>query len=367
MFRRIKKACVGYVPALLKSGIIFNFPVLYRILEIKPTSCTAMITSRCNLKCVMCKQWRAPARQELSADEWKRIISDLRTNGINNIHFTGGEPFLRNDLIELISYSADKGLVSGLTTNGVLMTREVLWGAVSAGLRSVALSMDGVGEKYNAIRGVPGVFKRLEQNLAVISQIRKTEKIDVYINFTLMKDTMEGLKDVKMLADELKIPLAVNILDKNSFLFDLEENKADFWINSASEFRGLTDALVFLRNEKMKNPRSLIINFPAIDFIENYFKDPRQGQIPCVSSQDRVIIDPYGNLLGGCMSMGSFGNLAEKSLAGLQKDTGYKTAKRKMFYKNCAGCSCGYLFNINHMPGMLFRDLAGRIKYRASA
>jgi len=359
---KIKKFCETYILNIIKSWLIYKAPGLFSILEIKPSSSTIIITCRCNLKCIMCKQWMEVPREELSTDDWKRIIADLKENGINSVHFTGGEPLLRKDLAELISYSFQKGFVVGLTTNGAFLSKKILSDLIGRGLRSIAISIDALNGEYEKIRGVANSFKHIESSAILIAEKRREFKIDAYINFTLMKDNIKELKNVKSFADKIKLPLAICLLDKNSFLFDLEQNRSKFWISAKEDFDALREALIFLRQEKIKNPKSLIINFPAIDFIEDYFRNPRQKQIPCISSQDRIIIDAYGNLLGGCMSMGSFGNIKQKKLRELTMDKQYKLAKRNMFYKNCSGCSCGYLFNIRLYQPRIINNFFQRLK-----
>ncbi len=364
MYKKIRKYFLNYIPTVIKTGFLQKMPFLYSSLEIKPTSCTAMLTDRCNLKCIMCGQWREAPGGELHTDDWKNIITDLKQNAIKNIHFTGGEPLLRKDLGELISYSARNGFAAGITTNGILLTGKTLDGFIDGGLRSIAVSMDAVGPEYEKIRGVQGSFHKLEKAVSLISGAKVKRKINAYINFTLMKNNMNELKIVKKFADEYGLPVAICLLDKTPFIFDLEENRNEFWISEGGDFDDLREILRFLREEKTKNPGSLIINFPAIDFIEDYFTDPLQKRIPCVSSQDRIIIDSRGNLLGGCMSMGSFGNVRERPFAELRKEKKYIRAKKNMFYKNCPGCSCGYFFNIRCFPPLIAEDFLEKINRR---
>ena len=66
--------------------------------------------------------------------------------------------------------------------------------------------------------------------------------------------------------------------------------------------------------------------------------------------------------MGGCMAMGTFGNVRERTLCELRSEERYRTAKRNMFYKRCSGCSCGYLFNIRSLPGLLVRDKFERMR-----
>lgn len=352
-----------YIPTLLKSALIYRMPYLYKCLEIKPRTAVIMLTNRCNLKCIMCKQWRMPSHKELSIEDWKRIIKGLKRVGIKNIHFTGGEPLLRQDLCELIQYSSQNGSEVGITSNGLLLTKGLLDNLIKSGLRSIAISVDALETEFEQLRGVPNSFSRVKNALSLVSNARKDGKVKAYINFTLMKNTIEGFKEVKALMDKLGLPIAICLLDKNSSIFEVKENKDVFWIKSQNDLRRLNTLLSFIKEEKIRKSRSLILNFPALDFIAAYFENPLQKEIPCISSQDKIFIDPYGDILGGCLSMGSFGNVNERPIEELLKEARYKKAKRNMFYKNCSGCSCGYLFNSRYFMPLAGKDLLMRLKY----
>lgn len=338
-------------------------PYLYRLLEIKPRTVVIMLTNRCNLKCIMCKQWRMPSSEELSTKDWKRIIKELKKIGIKNIHFTGGEPLLRQDLYELIQYSSQNGSVVGITSNGLLLTKETLDNLIKSGLHSIAVSVDALEAKYEQLRGVPNSFTRMKNALSLVSDARKKGKVSAYINFTLMKNTIENFKEVKEFVDKLGLPIAICLLDKNSSIFEVKENEDTFWIKSENDLHQLNTLLDFVKEEKIKQPRSLILNFPALDFIAAYFKNPLQKEIPCISSQDKIFIDPYGNILGGCLSMGSFGNVNDRPVEKLLKEERYKRAKKNMFYKSCPGCSCGYLFNFQLFLPAVAKDFLSKFKY----
>lgn len=351
---------MDYAVILAKVGVLRGMPALYDLLEIQPTACNIMVTNRCNLKCMMCRQWKEPSGEELSSDEWKRIISDLRKNGIKNLHFTGGEPLLRKDLPELVRYANDLGFTVGLTTNGMLLTRGVMDRLIEAGLRSIVISIDALNGSYDKIRGAQNAFPRVKESARLISEARRKEGIDVSINFTLMKGTIDEFVHVKKFADGLALPIAICLLDDTPSIFRVDRNRNEFWISEEADLAKLDTLLCELRRATLKNPRSLLANLPIIEYIKKYFKDPLQKNIPCASSQDRIVIDPYGNFLGGCLSMGTFGNIKKTAFGILRREKKYKIAKRNMFYKNCPGCSCGYGFNIKCLPGLMLKDLAER-------
>ena len=361
MYRRIRKLLLNYIPDVARTGILCAMPSLYPAFEIKPSSCNIMLTNRCNLRCVMCGQWRQKPREELKTEDWKKIMDDLRRNGFRNIHFTGGEPLLRKDLNELVSYCNKAGFTVGMTTNGVLLDSGALNALIDSGLRSVALSVDALGECYEHIRGISGSFDKLKIAASAVAEAKASRGIDAYINFTLMKGNIELFESVKEFADSAGLPVALCLLDKTSAIFRLQENEEDFWIGDSESIRKLAGLIGYLKSEMASKPGSLILSYPGVDFISGYFDDPCQKNVPCVVSQDSIYVDPYGDVYGGCLSMGIFGNLGEMRFGDIKDTKRYSAAKKDMFYKKCAGCSCGYLFNMRHVPGLIIKDISQRI------
>lgn len=357
MIRKAGKL-LTHVSIALRSCILNSAPRLFRLFEINPTSCNIMITNRCNLRCVMCAQWRERPGEELSAADWKKIIRDLRNNGFRNIHFTGGEPLVRDDLKELVSYCRDNGFTVGMTTNGMLLNADIIKGLIGSGLRSVAVSVDALGENYEKIRGVPGSFRRLNDAVCALAEEKSSGRIDAYINFTLIKDNISLFEDVKGFADSFGLPVAVCLLDKASSIFKLRENEERFWIKEPGDLERLAELLRQMKKIVARRPGSVILDNPGLDYIAGYFVDPRQERIPCVISQDRIYLDPYGNVFGGCLCMGTFGNLKDIMFGQLKRTDRYMNAKRNMFYKRCPGCSCGYMFNIRHTPRLILKNIA---------
>jgi len=105
-----------------------------------PLAVLAEVTHRCPLQCPYCSNPveldRAGA--ELSTEEWKKVLSELAEIGVLQIHFSGGEPTARKDLVELVRHASDVGLYSNLITSAVLLTREKLAALADAGKRRLA-------------------------------------------------------------------------------------------------------------------------------------------------------------------------------------------------------------------------------------
>jgi pseudo-rSAM protein/SPASM domain protein len=117
-------------------------------------------TKRCNLYCEHCYAGADTegAPNELSTAEGKALIDDLAAFGVPVLLFSGGEPLVREDLPELIAYADDSGIRPVLSTNGTLLTRERARELKQAGLKYAGVSVDGLPERNDRIRGEEGAF-----------------------------------------------------------------------------------------------------------------------------------------------------------------------------------------------------------------
>ncbi len=117
---------------------------------------------RCNLRCMHCYSGSDNQRgsNELNRAEGLALIDDLAGYGVPVILFSGGEPLLRPDLLELITHARRRGIRAVLSTNGTLITRDMAARLQDAGVAYVGISLDGIGATHDRFRGVPGAFSR---------------------------------------------------------------------------------------------------------------------------------------------------------------------------------------------------------------
>src|SRR4249919_376466 len=110
-----------------------------------PLAVLAELTHRCPLQCPYCSNPVELERgsSELTTGEWKKVLSELAEIGVLQIHFSGGEPTARKDLVELVRHASDVGLYSNLITSAVLLTRDKLSALADAGLCHVQISFQG--------------------------------------------------------------------------------------------------------------------------------------------------------------------------------------------------------------------------------
>ncbi len=119
------------------------------------------VTRRCNLRCVHCytdsenKRYRG----ELTTEQGKALLDDLAQFKVPAVLFSGGEPLVRKDIFELVSYAVDRGLRPTLSTNGTLIDKKNARRIREAGFIYVGVSLDGIGEVNDCFRGKKGAFE----------------------------------------------------------------------------------------------------------------------------------------------------------------------------------------------------------------
>ena len=104
-------------------------------------------TRRCNLFCRHCYRESGPGEDiqgELSTAEGIELIASIAEAEFRLLIFSGGEPLLREDILELIAAARDRGLVPAMGTNGTLLTESVARELAAAGLRGIAISVDSL-------------------------------------------------------------------------------------------------------------------------------------------------------------------------------------------------------------------------------
>ncbi len=161
------------------------------------------MTRRCNLKCIHCYSNSADIEypDELTTEEGKKLVDDLAAFGSPVILFSGGEPLLRKDLLELAQYATDKGMRAVISTNGTLITKEIAAKLQKVGLSYVGVSLDGIEKTHDKFRGKKGAFT------AAIEGIRNCRDagIKVGIRFTVNKHNLADVPDMFDLLRKEKI------------------------------------------------------------------------------------------------------------------------------------------------------------------
>ncbi len=163
------------------------------------------MTQRCNLKCVHCYAHAVdPSDHEdpISTDKAKEIIDDLAQFGAPVMLFSGGEPLVREDLVDLAKYATAQGMRAVISTNGTLITQRKARELKEVGLSYVGISIDGAEEVHDKFRGVKGAYKQalkgVENCLA--------EGLKVGLRFTINKRNAPEVPHLFRLIEDMEIP-----------------------------------------------------------------------------------------------------------------------------------------------------------------
>ena len=158
------------------------------------------LTYRCNNDCAHCYNARTRSFPELSTDEWKRILDKLWQIGIPHVVFTGGEPTLRQDLVELVAHAGRNGQITGLNTNGRrLSDRKFTEQLVEAGLDHVQITVESHDPAiHDRMVLAHGAWK---QTMAGVRNALDTP-LYVMTNTTMLQENASGLAEtLDFLAD----------------------------------------------------------------------------------------------------------------------------------------------------------------------
>ncbi|WP_448382021.1 12,18-didecarboxysiroheme deacetylase [Desulfosoma sp.] len=162
------------------------------------------MTRRCNLKCVHCyaQALDRDFPDELTTAEGKALLDDLAAFGCPVVLFSGGEPLLRPDLVELAAYAVAKGMRAVISTNGTLIAPPVAQALKDIGLSYVGISLDGMEEVNDRFRGVKGAFRRALEGIAACREAG----IKVGLRFTMNRRNAAEIPAIFDLLESHDIP-----------------------------------------------------------------------------------------------------------------------------------------------------------------
>jgi radical SAM protein with 4Fe4S-binding SPASM domain len=109
-------------------------------------------TRRCNLGCLHCGATKETYTQELTTEQIQHVIDELADLKVRMFSVTGGEPLLRQDLLQVLAHARKRGLRTGIATNAYLLDRLMARRLQEVGVFSVQVSLDGLEQTHNTIR-----------------------------------------------------------------------------------------------------------------------------------------------------------------------------------------------------------------------
>ena len=188
----------------LNQDISFNFKKDYSQYPVLngPNQISWLITNQCNLRCSHCGNTsRAKLENEMSKKECFDFIDECAKLNVFVLNVSGGEPFLKKDWFEILSYARKKNIEIGITTNGTLITDDVAKKIKKLEPFNVHISLDGIGKVHDEFRNKNGVYDSV---LKTISFFKKY-KIPFGLTTSITKKNFSDLDNVKDFVKKNKI------------------------------------------------------------------------------------------------------------------------------------------------------------------
>ena len=260
---------------------------------------TVIVTYRCNARCNMCSRFKRPSKpeEEISLETIKKLPKMYFTN------ITGGEPFIREDLKDIVRELYKKSDRIVISTNGFFTDRiiDLCKEFPNVGIR---ISIEGLEETNNKIRGLQDGFNR---GYSTLKKLVEMKHPDVGFGMTVQDANAKDLVPLYKLSDELNMEFATASLH-NSFYFVENKNIIHDRLMVAEQFENLINEL--LNSNQPKKWFRAYFNHGLINYIFG-----QKRLLPCDMAFDTFFIDPYGDVMpcNGTKEKEVMGNLNEQT------------------------------------------------------
>lgn len=293
---------------------------------LKPISITFDITDRCQLRCVTCTKWETPShvqREELDAEEWKSLILKLKGwLGDFSFTFSGGEPFLRKDIFEIISFAAEQGVHPSVISNGYGFS-SIVDKIVNSRLQNLAVSLNGVNpQTHDTIRGMEGAYNKTLQFIRDVNLARSKGrgKLGLSVSTILAPFNCDEAVDlVKWVRDEGIDSISFQPLESPASFhsYHLTQSISTEEVSYGRHKDSTVDAL---RRVRLAEVIDQLIAYKQrgypignslkyLEWMKVYSRNPKEVlRLKCRVGTSNLSVDPYGNVRL-CFNMEPIGNI----------------------------------------------------------
>jgi len=260
-----------------------------------PTFLLLEVTERCNCRCTMCRIWAKKNPVEPSLSDYERLFRDPLWRSLRILSLTGGEPFLRNDLKDLLILASQ--LIPrleriSLPSNGLLSERieETTRGVISSLPKHISfkigISLDGQEKIHDTLRGVPSAFSKAVETIKRLKSI-KEPNFSVGILSLITPENAPYLENAHSFYTSLTDQVTYTLLTQAEFFGNLEKNN----------FRFSPEATEYIRRfiEKTLIPECPEKAYLYSRYCNHLVKNRRT--YPCLAGYLSAYVDVKGNLL----------------------------------------------------------------------
>lgn len=186
-----------------------------------PSICTFLITWRCELRCSMCSIPERKDKSEMDTAQVKAVFSQLGT--IDVVRITGGEPFVRDDLGEVVRHimRVSNPCTIMINTNGIQREKIVEFAREIGSPRfHFRVSLDGVGNRHDEMRRFKGAFDSAYGVLEELVRLREKRGIVLGVNLTITGSNIDQIEPMQRMCEELKVDLQYQLARDDRYLLE---------------------------------------------------------------------------------------------------------------------------------------------------
>ncbi len=280
--------------------------------RLMPMNYTVSLLYTCNSRCSTCYIWRKKTKN-LSVEEYRKIFSKIGHSPYW-ITFSGGEPFLRQDIAEVVKtiYQCSKPRIINIPTNGLLVdaivgkTEEIAEACPAAQI-IINISIDGIEEQHDKIRNVPGNYKKA---LTVFRKLKalKLPNLSVGIHTVISRYNVDTFPAI---ANHLLK------LNPDSYITEIAEEREELDTMGADitpsllSYKSAVDYLIHrIKHDKFQGMNKITMAFRIeyYNLVKRIMRDNKQV-IPCYAGIASTQISPEGDVWSCCIKAKSLGNL----------------------------------------------------------
>lgn len=346
-----------------KGGVALNYigKIIRREREFRESSLKQGlldVTFKCNLRCQFCGVWcdeNPRWKNELSEDEWLRVIDDLADYGCERIYLSGGEPTILPGFGRMIKHASERGMVVTFNSNG---TRLGHWTAeICSYADMVYISIDAPDERHDIIRGVEGTFERAVDGIKQLIDYKHKNgysKPRIHISTVLSQINADCIPEMVTFADELGVDILSLHYVCASPMHSVEQSILNGECVSSDRFAVLDDEKLYVDADGLKAIRSGLNNIPETKNVW-VLADPirslpdesfRTGNFPikrCVNISNVLMVMPDGaTTICPHLANYSMGNVSDYSIRDIWESDARKQLKShlgKQLFPVCRNCS----------------------------
>ena len=272
-----------------------------------PLTVMIAVTCRCQCDCAHCSaSGLSDNGAELATGEIRKILDDARAIGSPKVGFTGGEPLLRQDILELTAYASSLGLSVSIDTNGLLLDEKMARGLKDAGVSNINVSLDSSdARRHNRLRSAPGCFEAAVKSIEVCAGLDIPCVVSTYLTDMAVAegrlDSLIGLaRSSGAAAVRALFPIYTGKLGNRRRNLLSEEHKRLFF-------------------KKYADPGFVYSESPLYDYLD--------GGVQCTAQKRiSVYVGADGGVRSCYVSKVSLGNVRDGGLAAILERNGYFTA-----------------------------------------